>query len=366
MITRIYVDNFGPLVNFELNLAPFQLLLGPNGSGKSTVFSVLRGVQKLLAGHLLLERGLFPADRLTRWQQSPVQRIELGLSAAQHAFTYSLTIRHEPDRGRARIDKEELTGSGKTLFSFSDGEVHLYRDDGSAGPVFHVDWSRSALGMVASGPDNTLLTSFRDHLTRVVVVAPAPAGMSGMSSGPTPDAGERMEQLASWYHFVSQDQGVAIRVAEALGEVLPGFSHFRFETLGEASRLVAQFSTPGGRRSYQFAELSDGQRMLAALYMLAMAAQDGGALFVDEPANNVALPEIGPWMDLVTDLCDDRRLQAVIISHHPLLIDRKAASAGLWLDREAESPTRVTRVSEDADAPLPLSRLVELGWLGVR
>ena len=35
MITRLYVDNFKTLVNFELTLGPMNLLLGANGSGKS-------------------------------------------------------------------------------------------------------------------------------------------------------------------------------------------------------------------------------------------------------------------------------------------------------------------------------------------
>ena len=43
MITRLFVNNFKTLVNFELPLDPMNLLLGANGSGKSTVFEAITG-----------------------------------------------------------------------------------------------------------------------------------------------------------------------------------------------------------------------------------------------------------------------------------------------------------------------------------
>ena len=36
-VTRIKIDNFKSLVDFELNMAKFACLVGLNGSGKSTV-----------------------------------------------------------------------------------------------------------------------------------------------------------------------------------------------------------------------------------------------------------------------------------------------------------------------------------------
>ena len=41
MLTRIYVDNFRCLVNFECYLGAQQLILGGSGAGKSTLFDVL-------------------------------------------------------------------------------------------------------------------------------------------------------------------------------------------------------------------------------------------------------------------------------------------------------------------------------------
>ncbi len=41
MITRLYVDNYKCLVNFELRLDELTLLLGPNGVGKTSVLEAI-------------------------------------------------------------------------------------------------------------------------------------------------------------------------------------------------------------------------------------------------------------------------------------------------------------------------------------
>ena len=49
MVTRLYVDNFRCLVNFELKLDETNVLLGANGSGKTSVLDALRRIQNLVA-----------------------------------------------------------------------------------------------------------------------------------------------------------------------------------------------------------------------------------------------------------------------------------------------------------------------------
>lgn len=67
MLTRIYIDNFRCLVNFEVKIGNnISLLLGGNGSGKTTVFNVLEKLQKFIIGNIRVS-ALFPSSDLTRW-----------------------------------------------------------------------------------------------------------------------------------------------------------------------------------------------------------------------------------------------------------------------------------------------------------
>ena len=80
MITRLYVDNFRCLVNFECKLDAEQLILGPNGAGKSTLFDVLMTLRDFCAlGQPGDDR--FADLTRTRWQDVAEQRFELDVYA---------------------------------------------------------------------------------------------------------------------------------------------------------------------------------------------------------------------------------------------------------------------------------------------
>jgi len=82
----------------------------------------------------------------------------------------------------------------------------------------------------------------------------------------------------------------------------------------------------------------------------------------DEPKNFLALSEIQPWLTTLYDFCSDGETQALLISHHPELIDYLASSAGYWFDRQSNAPVRVSRIADD-DSGIPISELVARGWL---
>jgi len=117
--------------------------------------------------------------------------------------------------------------------------------------------------------------------------------------------------------------------------------------------------------TYRFGELSDGQRVLIALYTLIYCTQsEDYTLCIDEPENFLALPEIQPWLMQLYDFCSEGKTQALLISHHPILIDYLLASpVGYWFDRQQNSPVRVKRISNDNDTGLPISELVARGWI---
>jgi len=369
MLKRIYIDNFRCLVNFELSLDPINLFLGPNGAGKSTVFDVLRKIQAFVSGD---ERvmGLFKPVDLTHWHTSSIQSFELEIEGNKGTYKYELAIEHEPARQLARVAHERLWFDNQPLLKFEvvdkEGNVQLYRDNHSEGPKYPFDWSQSAVASLPARHDNTRLTWFRERMKRFIIVQINPMMMAGDSSQEEASLSPRMENFASWYRYVSQDQGKAFEITKALREILEGFSHFRFIEVSEVYRILTLcFSGENGNLIYYlFNELSDGQRTLIALYTLIYYARsEDYTLCIDEPENFLALPEIQPWLISLYDLCSDGELQALLISHHPELIDYLASSAGYWFDRQSNTPVRVKRITDDGQSGVPLSELVARGWL---
>ena len=369
MLKRIYIDNFRGLVNFELSINAINLFLGPNSSGKSTIFDVLRTVQAFASGNQ--KASYFRPEDLTRWQNSSVQRFEIDIESSQGLYKYELAIEHNKGTQRRRMHYERLWFNDNPLMKFEpSGEAHLFRDDHSEGPAYTFDWSQSLLASIPPGKDNTLLTWFKERLSRLIVVQIMPPTMQKDSGEEAASLSYRAENFVSWYRYISQDQGKAIMITEVLKDILDGFKNFKFDPVGEHLRLLklsfasSNDDTSGNTIDYHFNELSDGQRMLIALYTLITYCQSGDyTICIDEPENFLALPEIQPWLTTLYDFCNEDALQAILISHHPELIDYLAASAGYWFESQSNAPVRVRKIAADGKDSLKLSELVSRGWL---
>jgi predicted ATPase len=377
MLRRIYADNYRALVNFELKLGQINLFLGPNGSGKSAVFEVLRKLVSFVGGYGKVS-DVFGSSDCTRWQDSCIQTFELEIAREADVYKYELAIEHAREEAKLRVRHERLWLNNKPLIRFENfdksdfqPEVQLYRDDHSMGPRYPFDWSQSALASIFPRKENRHLTWFKERLQRVLVVAPVPQLMTEVSAQEEVRPSARLENYASWYRYLSLDQQVVIRLNTSLREAMPEFDHFKFEPLGEDHRLLRvhlRNSDGTGTIGYRFTELSEGQRTLIALYTLMAVSQTEGAgsytLCLDEPENFLALPEIQPWLTSLYDSCSEGEVQALVISHHPELINYLLASpVGYWFERECNRPTRVKPIATDDGSGLPISELIARGWL---
>ncbi len=56
-------------------------------------------------------------------------------------------------------------------------------------------------------------------------------------------------------------------------------------------------------------------------------------IFIDEPDNFVSLREIKPWINNLQEICEEADRQAIMISHHPEIINEMARGKELWFSR---------------------------------
>jgi energy-coupling factor transporter ATP-binding protein EcfA2 len=372
MLKRIYVHNYRCLVNFEFAPEPVSLILGPNGSGKSSLFDLLNKLQLFLDGEGKVTE-LFLGEDLTVWQTSSIQTFELELEGNGGVYRYRLEIEHGREPGYVKVLKELLFYDGRPLFQFQEGVVQLNRDDFSEGPKYSYDWTQSGMAVLEKRHDNKRLSWFKDRVQRFLIVRINPNLMSAESPGENERPAITMENYASWYRYlVGVYFGKVIELTTELRQVLQDFDSFRFRKAGDMHRVMeALFSSKSkspGFHSYRFDRLSDGQKALVALYTLLHCGlgadeSEGSSLCIDEPENFLALPEIEPWLQSLHDRCVDAGQQALIISHHPNIINYFAGSAGYWFDRDGEGPVRVKRISDEADTGLPIAELIQRGWI---
>jgi ATPase subunit of ABC transporter with duplicated ATPase domains len=160
--------------------------------------------------------------------------------------------------------------------------------------------------------------------------------------------------FADWYRAkVQEDPEASAALQVDLRNTLVGFVQLRLEALTQRAReLRVRFDFGKTTHELPWSELSEGQRLLIALYgFLRFAVKHATLLLLDEIENYVALPEIQPWLRSVIDEMSAKDGQLIVVSHHPESIDYLAADA-VWVmsrDRLA-GHTRISRLEPDRDA----------------
>jgi hypothetical protein len=375
MLTRIYVDNFRCMVNFECRLGSQQLVLGPNGAGKSTLFDVLALLRDFCVRGERPDRlppdSRFGGNSRTRWQDVPEQTFELDVTGNGGKYTFRLVMDSWGNPERPRVIKEEVTFDGKLIFHFEMGEVHLFDDSAVDKVQYPFDWHRSALATIDERKDNKRLSWFKQWLGGLLYVQPDPWAMLGIAGQESERPDQRLTNFADWYRHLRQETEDSEYIRD-LCAVIEGFVNMRLEVAGEGRREVKVRMTASGNEKdakyeteFLLRELSDGQRVLIGLYaVLHFALKPGATVCFDEPDNFIALREVEPWLTKVLDRAEDGEsgAQVLITSHHPELLNRMAFTEGLLFDRPGGRHTRVRGFGDPSQTGLTAAELVARGW----
>ncbi len=363
MLTRLYIDNFRCFVNFEYRPEKKQLLLGSNGSGKSSSLEAIRCVKSFIAG----EESPFTQSTRTRWQDRPLQVIEVGALLDRKEYLYRVEIRFDSETRQPSVNLESLKVSGTTSFERANGELRFFSDSGAQGTAKPPDSTRSALYLSRlSNPHVGRFMQWLDSVHCFQIDAyfdemdtPADSGES------QPDF--ELGNFPGWYRYLLQTHPAEnVNFLTAVKEALDSFQELRFYSSGSGSaeRLRAVFRAPTSELvNYSLAELSDGQRCLIGLYaILHFAIMRGHTVFIDEPDNFISLREIQPWLLAAEEAVEDHQGQLILISHHPEILNQWALRYELRFFREDNGHVRTEKFRADPNGGLQPSELIARGW----
>lgn len=377
MLKRLYVHNYKCLVNFEINFDQnISLFLGANGSGKTSVFSSLHELQKFITSHIRLDDKkldnkdqIFKTSTLTRWGDELIQKFEIEIEGNGGTYKYVLEIEHQPEKNLARVINENLAFDSQPLYKFiieeeggmSVGKGRLFNDNNpnNDGIPYASDCFSSGLGSVQERYDNKKLIWFKKWLETLFIIHINPSvmqiDMDRDESHPELD----LSNYVAWLNYWNNENSEGVfSVVSKLKEIIKDFSSFKFSQAGTKKILEIKIN----KYLYRFDELSDGQKALAALYTLVYCIPENSVVCIDEPENFLALPEIQPWLNVLEEQCNEKNLQALLISHHSSLINLLAPDSGYWFSRR-DNHTRIEKITEQDSDGLSLAQLIEIGWI---
>ncbi len=357
MLKRLYVHNYKCLVNFEINFdKDISLFLGTNGSGKSTVFEVLTKLRRVIIGEEKIENVFYYTD-IPRWIKGSENntRFELDIEIENSIYKYSLIIEFD-FFAIISIKEESLYCNNKMFIESKDETTFLLGPRLGNNNGLPFDNSRSSIY-------RTYALQFLQYLRTLFVVRINPYEMVATINRASTEIKTDLSNYAEWFARLNENNRREVSMLEkAMRDILPGFDYFKIEQAGQAKVLQVEFENKKEIIRYDFNELSEGQKVLIALYALVYCTPENSLICIDEPENFLALPEIQPWFDTLYDQCAERGLQALLISHHPKIINLLANDSGYWFSRE-NNLTRIQKISTENESGLSIAELIDRGWI---
>jgi len=364
MLTRVYIDNFRSFINFEYTPERKQLLLGPNGSGKSSLLDAIRYVKRFIEG----DENPFTQSTRTRWQDKPLQVVEVEALLDGKKYEYRVEIRFAPETRQQSVSLERLKVSSALVFELANGEIRFFPDNSSGAKSIPYVTTKSALHL--SYMSNSHVSRFVEwmKLVHCLRIDAYPGAMDDSADSEEIQPDFEFENVAGWYrHSVGAYPLENAKFVESMKATLDGFQTLRFFSDEDGvKKLRADFTAPTKKRvSYSLSELSDGQRCLLDLYMiLHFLIARGHTVFIDEPDNFISLREIQPWLLAAEAAVEDHRGQLILISHHPEILNQWAQEYGLRFFREDNGHVRTEKFKTDPDGNLQPSELIARGQEG--
>jgi len=341
MIKRFYVNNFRCLEAFELKFDSMSVFCGANGTGKSSCLDALLFVRDLAVGNCFLGNASNNNGRVVSsldfcyWSNSKIQEFELEFEIDSMCIKYLIHIEQKADFEPPRVIKESVICDNKPLFQRELDGVHLTESQKS----FPLDWRQSALAIINPVKELKNVEKLKNALKNLLILRPNVRIFESESLTENQYPNIDLSNIISWYRSLYEDQEWASSLKEVLSEVWPeDFKFINMLSLGSAKSLILKFT----EIDLQFDKLSDGEKMLIALYMLYVSLKLGKVetLFIDEPDNFVALQELQPWLLSMSEIADKRH-QFFIISHNPEILNGSPVSINYFFRDNHSSPTRI-------------------------
>jgi predicted ATPase len=140
--------------------------------------------------------------------------------------------------------------------------------------------------------------------------------------------GKLGENFPAWrFDCVNSQSEKQNWVIDQCRNFIPGLVSINNPKSGDWYRLAVRVNFKGKNHDLNFQELSDGQKVLMALYYILANIPGRSTLILDEPENFLAPGELQPWLNAMHDAWEERDIQFIVISHNPKTLN--------WFHKEA-------------------------------
>jgi predicted ATPase len=343
MITKLYVNNYKTLVDFTVEFQPLTLIVGGNGTGKSAITEILNAISLFSRGKSELKAS-FPRETLSRFCKGNLnQDFTIFANFYGVEFEYSLILTHHLTRDEVSVMEERIVIDSKVYVTRGNGFSEIW-DDYQGTMHTGINFSRASsflnqLSMFNMDGDFSMFIDF--FMKYLSIYQINPFSIAGFAKEESEILSRHGDNFSAWYRHNQSEHPLKLpSLYSEIANFMPGFTHFRLSGAEGRRAIMCEFSNG---TSIDFDYLSEGQKSLILLYSILIFSEGnrvpGQTLIFDEPDNFIALREIQPWLRMVESWVAQGKRQAILISHHPGVINFEGDEKVVWLVRENGGPT---------------------------
>ena len=348
MITRLKIDNFKSLVNFDLpgnehRLGRFTCIVGLNGSGKSTLLQAFAFLGQIASGSV------------ASWidgREWKVKDITSQVGKRRILIDFEVEFLH-PEMGpliwggrfnthKMRCTNERIQAGIIVLFDVSEGRISVADNQAKltqASNMPSLDYQGSALSVLRLSESHSAVLWVKNALINLKSLELLSPHSLRKKSKQAKDIGPGGEKLSAYLAELDEDR--TYKLTATLKRFYPHLTGMRIKQAQYGWKSMIFNEDYGGGQQYDAAHINDGMLRLGAI--LSQEFSEHSILLFDEIENGMN-PELVEM--LVKHLATSSK-QIIVTTHSPVILnyleDELAKQGVILLYRDNTGATRAAR-----------------------
>jgi len=366
MITRIKIDNFKSLVDFELpdaehELSSFTCFIGLNGSGKSTLLQAFDFIAHVASGEVrewLTSRDWQPGD--LAWNLGPKKNSLINFSVRVRTNAGALVEwQARYNINQLKCTWELIETDGTPLLKLDNGWVAFAREStGTLGKAekLQFDYQGSVVSRLLLGEAHPLIWQIKQELLglrSLELLSPREMRRRAKQADDIGAGGEKLSAFLSGFDTAQKNA-----LVEQLSRFYPSFQNFHVNTLRYGWKNLRVWERYQGHSGVDATHLNDG--LLRVIAILAQAQTRHGIVLFDEIENGINPALVEKLMDFLVGLGAQGK-QVIVTTHSPVILnfleDKVARDGVLLLYKTTDGRTRACRYFDQPETGYKLKAL---------